>query len=86
MRSPIARGLFALGRLVEWGHRRIHGPKYAPGDVVEICDGDGVYYERMILIEEREFGEWLVEGVKHGCMGALFEEEIIRVVRYSDVE
>lgn len=79
MRSPIARGLFALGRLVEWGHRRIHGPKYAPGDVVVTTKG--TTHILRFRDEDKEGVWWQTYGSR-----TVREDDIIRVVRYGEGE
>ena len=50
MKSPIARFLAAASRLAEWAHRQLHGPKFAPGDVVEMeSEVSGVRGEALLL-------------------------------------
>lgn len=76
MRSPIARGIRALANLMEWGHRRIHGPKFAPGDFVEF-KRVGTIVDCATLMH-KDNGQW------HTREGRTFHESrIIRVIRYG---
>lgn len=76
MHSPIARGLRAASRLVEWAHRRIHGPKFAPGDFVEFRRVGTIV--DCATLTHKESNQW------HTREGRTFDESrIIRVIRYG---
>lgn len=79
MHSPIARILARASQKAEAFHRRIHGPKYAPGDVVEFMgiDGRPVAYT---LREQLDDNGWIIVTPGRG-------ETVVRnpgrVVRYG---
>lgn len=76
MRSPLARGLRAFADLMEWGHRRIHGPRFAPGDFVE--------FKRVGTIVDYDTLTHKVDGRWHTREGHVCDEsKIIRIIRYG---
>lgn len=86
MRSPIARWLTRQAQKVERIHRHIHGPKYAPGNVVETHRG--LY--QLELEAENAPGAWHVLRYDKLCRWRaprlVSETQIIRVVRYAGGE
>ena len=90
MHSPIARRLMAAARLTEWAHRRIHGPKYAPGDVVEVPSFEDGSIQ--VILQSKSNEKWAVGSIDctpphlYCFDDEQAESDIIRVVRYGEGE
>lgn len=79
MHSPIAKWLKARAGWFEKWHRKIHGPRFAPGDVVQFMasDGEPVAYTLKKQVSENA---WVV--VTPGPFEQVCRDPI-RVVQHS---
>lgn len=76
MRSPIAKVFRAASHFTEFWHRQLHGPKFAPGDLVEY-KRVGTLRDHGVLLKKQGL-QWLL---RDG--GKVDESKIVRVVTYG---